>query len=206
MQGIPHGLCTYSLSLVLKAVTPGLTHTLGIWCGGGWLALPLVSNGRGLGKSSASFSSRRILIPASHCLWHLEIHYNVSDRQTLRPGDLGQLIYNCLVLGPAEKRLVPLWKVKVFIAQLCPTLCKKSLPGSSGHGILQARILEWILEWDFPNPGFKPRSPTLQADSLPSDPPGKSINTLNIYSYICQLFLNNFLKDKNKNSGIHISK
>ena len=31
--------------------------------------------------------------------------------------------------------------------QLCPTLCDfmdSSLPGSSVHGILQARILEWV--------------------------------------------------------------
>ena len=26
---------------------------------------------------------------------------------------------------------------------------------------------------DLPNPGIEPRSPTLQADSLPSEPPGK---------------------------------
>ena len=35
----------------------------------------------------------------------------------------------------------------VFVAQLCPTLCDPmncSLPGSSVHGILQARILEWV--------------------------------------------------------------
>jgi len=40
-------------------------------------------------------------------------------------------------------------------------------------GILQARILEWIafsfLE-ALPNPGIKPRSPALQADSLPAEP------------------------------------
>ena len=30
---------------------------------------------------------------------------------------------------------------------------------------------------DFPNPGIKPRSPTLQADSLLSEPPGKPKNT-----------------------------
>ena len=30
---------------------------------------------------------------------------------------------------------------------------------------------------DLPNPGIKPRSPTLKADSLPSDPLGKPINT-----------------------------
>ena len=30
---------------------------------------------------------------------------------------------------------------------------------------------------DLPNPGIKPRSPTLQADSLPSEPTGKPMNT-----------------------------
>jgi len=37
--------------------------------------------------------------------------------------------------------------MKVFVAQLCLTLCDPmdySLPGSSVHGILQARILEWV--------------------------------------------------------------
>ena len=39
------------------------------------------------------------------------------------------------------------WKVKVKVAQLCPTpsnLMDCSLPGSSIHGICQARVLEWI--------------------------------------------------------------
>ena len=30
-------------------------------------------------------------------------------------------------------------------------------------------------EGDLPNPGIKPRSPALQADSLPSEPPGKPL-------------------------------
>ena len=33
------------------------------------------------------------------------------------------------------------------VAQSCPTLCDPvdcSLPGSSVHGILQARVLEWV--------------------------------------------------------------
>ena len=39
------------------------------------------------------------------------------------------------------------WSAKLLVAQLCPTLCDPmdcSLPGSSVHGILQARILEWV--------------------------------------------------------------
>ena len=34
-----------------------------------------------------------------------------------------------------------------LVSQLCPTLCDpmdSSLPGSSVHGILQARLLEWV--------------------------------------------------------------
>ena len=42
-----------------------------------------------------------------------------------------------------------------------------SLPGSSDHGILQERILEWVaMPWDDPDPGIEPGSPALQADSL----------------------------------------
>ena len=39
------------------------------------------------------------------------------------------------------------WKVKVLVAQLCPTLCNPmncSPPGPSVYGILQAKILEWV--------------------------------------------------------------
>ena len=52
-----------------------------------------------------------------------------------------------------------------------------SPPGSSVHGILQARILEWVAipsPGDLPDPGIEPWSPALQADSLPSELPGKS--------------------------------
>ena len=47
-------------------------------------------------------------------------------------------------------------------------------PGSSIHGIFQARILEWVATspGDLPDPGIEPGSATLQADSLPSEPPG----------------------------------
>ena len=45
-----------------------------------------------------------------------------------------------------EIEIVTAVKVKVLAAQLCPTLCDPmdcSSPGSSIHGILQARILEY---------------------------------------------------------------
>ena len=59
------------------------------------------------------------------------------------------------------------------------------------HGLQPARLLyPWGFfrqeHWselpcpplgDCPNPGIKPRSPTLQIDSLPAEPPGKPKNT-----------------------------
>ena len=50
-------------------------------------------------------------------------------------------------------------------------------PGSSVHGIPQAGILEWVAisfsRGIFLTQGTEPESPALQADSLPSEPPGK---------------------------------
>ena len=63
--------------------------------------------------------------------------------------------------------------------------------GYTVHGILQARILEWVAipfsSWDFPNPGIEPRSPTLQVASLLAEPPGKPS------FYLSELLLNSSL-------------
>ena len=67
-------------------------------------------------------------------------------------------------------------KVKVLVAQSCLTLCDPmdcSPPGSSVHGILQARMLEWVAmpsPGDLPDTEIESRSPALQAGSLPSEP------------------------------------
>ena len=81
-------------------------------------------------------------------------------------------------------------KVKVKVAQWCPTLCDPM--DYTIHGILQARILKWVTipsPGDLPNPGIKPRSPALQADSLPAEPQGKPKNTgVGILSLLQQIF------------------
>ena len=73
--------------------------------------------------------------------------------------------------------------MKVQVAQLFPTLCNPmdcSLSGFSVPGILQARILEWVTS-PFFGGSSQPRDRTqishLQADSLPSEPPGKPKST-----------------------------
>ena len=65
-------------------------------------------------------------------------------------------------------------KVKMKVIQSCPTLYNPM--EYTVLGILQARILEWVtipFSRDLPNPGIEPRFFILQADSLPSEPPGK---------------------------------
>ena len=63
---------------------------------------------------------------------------------------------------------------------------------SSVHGILQARILEWVavrFSRGSSSPGIKPGSPALQVDSLPSESPGKPTNNIStyiLYSYYIQ--------------------
>ena len=66
------------------------------------------------------------------------------------------------------------WSRSVVSNSLRPVDC--SPPSSSIHGILQARVLEWVAisfsrgsSW----PRIEPGSPAFQADALTSQPPGK---------------------------------
>ena len=69
--------------------------------------------------------------------------------------------------------------MKVSVAQSCLTLCLPtdgSLPGFSVHGVLQAKYwrgFPFPSPGDLPDPGIEPGSPALQADALPSEPPGE---------------------------------
>ena len=66
--------------------------------------------------------------------------------------------------------------------QSCPTVWDTidwSLPGSSVHGILQARILEQVgvsISGDLPNSGIKPKSFALAGGFFTAEPP--SYNSL----------------------------
>ena len=72
------------------------------------------------------------------------------------------------------------------VAQSCQTLSDPM--DYTVHGILQARILEWVaisFSRDLPNPGIVPGSPALQADALLSKPPGKHASVQ--FSSVAQL-------------------
>ena len=86
------------------------------------------------------------------------------------------VMLNCFYIKKRPKKDL---KVKAKVTQLCPILCNPM--DYTVHGILQARIQEWVdiysLPGNLPNPGIEPRSPALQVDSLPAEPPGKPKNT-----------------------------
>ena len=74
---------------------------------------------------------------------------------------------------------------EVKVAQSCPALYDSM--NYTVHGILQARIMEWIdflFSRDLLNPGIEPRSPALQADSLPLELLGDP-STCICYVLIC---------------------
>ena len=66
---------------------------------------------------------------------------------------------------------------KVKVAELCLILCDPM--DYTVHEIFQARRLEWVA-FPFsrdPNPAIEPRSPALQADSLPASHKGSPITS-----------------------------
>ena len=66
--------------------------------------------------------------------------------------------------------------MKVKVTQLCLNLCDHM--DYTVHGILQARILEWVavpFSRGSSQLRDRTRSPELQVDSLPAEPPGKPI-------------------------------
>ena len=79
---------------------------------------------------------------------------------------------DCSTLGSSVFHY--LLEVKVKVSLSCLTLSNPM--DYIVHGVLQARILKWVTfpsPGDLPNPRIKPRSLTLQADSLPAEPQGK---------------------------------
>ena len=75
--------------------------------------------------------------------------------------------------GPGTPKWKSLSHVRLFVTPWT------NLSGFSVHGDSPGKDtgLSCPPLWDLANPGIEPRSPTLQADSLPAEPPGKPKNT-----------------------------
>ena len=84
------------------------------------------------------------------------------------------------------------------VTQLCPTLGDPmdcSLPGSSIHGISQARILSGLTfpsPGNLPNPRIKPMSPVLADSFFTTESPGKSMCKYIAMPFVLLLLLSRF--------------
>ena len=73
--------------------------------------------------------------------------------------------------------------VLCLVSQLCLAVCDPidcSPPGSSVHGVLQARILEWVTMYSSrgsSQPRYWTQVSSMRVDSSPSEPPWKPKNT-----------------------------
>ena len=91
----------------------------------------------------------------------------------------GKPVYVCTCVH------ICVWVMLCLVTQSCPTLCNPmycSPPGSSVHGDSPGKNTgvgcHALLQGVFPTQGLNPdRSPSLQVDSLPSEPPGNPKNT-----------------------------
>ena len=68
------------------------------------------------------------------------------------------------------------------VAQLHPTLCDPLYSPWNSAGQNTRVGKPFPSPGDLPNPGIEPKSPTLQADSLPAEPPGKPHRLEDIHS------------------------
>ena len=81
-------------------------------------------------------------LPSSKCLWISWLHS--PSAVILEPKKIKYMVYVCAYM---------------LVAQSCLTLCDPmdcSLPGSSVHGILQTRLLQWVFI-PFSRGSFRPR-------------------------------------------------
>ena len=86
----------------------------------------------------------------------------------------------CLFWGLRIQSYVPAKSLQSYLTLCDPIDC--SPPGSSIHGIFQARVLKWVAiafsrllssMWNLPRPRISYVSPTLASGFLTTEPPGK---------------------------------
>ena len=113
---------------------------------------------------------------------HLYIKNNEKVPHTNYLSCFTWFLFNILVFGGILFHKIS--DVLCLVTQSCLTVCNPmdcSPPGSSVQGIFPGKNtgvgLHALLQGNLPSLGIEPRSPPLQADSLPSEPPGKPKNT-----------------------------
>ena len=117
----------------------------------------------------------------SKCSERLSLNFPFlpKDRVSERSSTLQNLLPGSFIKKGRLTLITCESKVNMLVAQLCPTLCNPmdcSLPGYLSMEFSRQEYwsgLPFPSPGDLPHPGIKPRSLTLQADSLQSELPGK---------------------------------
>ena len=187
------GVAHFALPYCLRNCSPNImilrlkTHWKRPWCkerlkaGGegddrgwdGWMASPTQWTWVWVNSGTWWWTGRPGLLQS---MWSQRVRHDWATELN-RTGSFSLLFLLPPWLFPLK--LVKGVKVKVKSFSHVPTLCDPvdcSLPGSSVHGISRQEYwsgLPFPSPGDLPDPGIKPWSPTLQADTLTSEPPGK---------------------------------
>ena len=129
-----------------------------------------------LSKRTGCLSGCLVSPPAfTHCFVEFvqcsnDLSMNFVEEKVVSPS------YSCTILGPPHFKL---YEIESKVSQSHLTLCGHmdcSPPGSSIHGIFQAKVREWVAissSRGFPDFGIKSGFSTLWADALPSEPSEK---------------------------------
>ena len=122
-------------------------------------------------------SSPNILVEFS--IQHINSNFNVEVQVSRDLSNQSTLSYFCLCVCSPFMRCILQWlrvsllkrvKVQLFVTPWTIQSMEFSRPEYwSGQ--------PFLFPGDLPNPGFEPRSPALQADSLPAEPQRKPKNT-----------------------------
>ena len=113
-----------------------------------------------------------VLIKQDHCK-------KKKTKKKLKKKKNAEILFSDSILSPDLFWILKYWYWYTFVAHLCLTLCDPmncSPPGSSVHGILQAKILEWVAS-PFSKGWSRPRDRTrvscITEGFFTTEPPGK---------------------------------
>ena len=130
------------------------------------------------GIVSFSTSQLRVIFVHSGDIWQGLERFLMSTMEGCGPGNQ-QVAARYISKHPTTHRTISYVK-ESEVTQSCLTLCN---PWTVAYQAPPSKEFSKHQYWSglpfpspkgLPNPGIKPRSPTLQADALPSEPPGKS--------------------------------
>ena len=158
-----------------------------------WSGLPFLPPGnlpdssRTLSPVSPALAGRFLTtLPPGKFLTPPKMNYNKRDSGPAEPVEwkeqkLGRFLpilpsRSCSCRSTPGDKGYSACSVTSLVSDSLWSLMGRGPPGSSVHGILQARILELVAvpsSRDIPDPGMESESLTLQVNSLPPEPSGK---------------------------------